>query len=59
MGPAAVTPGARSAPYWTDFELEVYFGCPQSVEAKKVDWVEQIGEYCGEMTNVSAVRDNR
>jgi hypothetical protein len=48
-----------SLPYWTDFELETYFACPADVEKDKVDWVQQIGQYCGEMTSVTAVRDNR
>lgn len=48
-----------SLPYWTDFELEVYFACPADVEKDKVDWVQQIGQYCGQITSVTAVRDNR
>jgi len=45
--------------YWTDFELETYFACPADVEGDKADWVEQVGQFCGQITTVTAVVDRR
>jgi hypothetical protein len=48
-----------AAAYWSDFELETYFGCPSEVEQNRLHWVEQIGMYCGEHAAVTAVDDRR
>jgi hypothetical protein len=48
-----------SNPYWTDFELETYFTCPNEVESDKDFWLGQVGQFCGQMTSVTAVDDNR
>jgi hypothetical protein len=45
--------------YWTDFELETYFACPADVERETIDWVQQVGQYCGEITTVTNVVDRR
>ena len=46
-------------PYWSDFELETYFACPADVERDKANWIEQVGQFCGQITTVTAVVDRR
>lgn len=57
--PALTYHAVPDNPYWTNFELETYFTCPQDVENDKSFWLEQVGLFCGQMTSVTAVDDNR
>jgi hypothetical protein len=45
--------------YWSDFELETYFACPADVEGDKSEWIEQVSQFCGQITTVTAVADRR